>query len=105
MSLPTTIGDFLVRYGTAFTTSEGNTVYGCLSQVDGEDQAKELVHLPEGYRPAQRVRILSQAEVPLTQNQTLTAGEKQYTLVLVRPVKLGQELLYYKSIAYEQEGG
>ncbi len=40
----------------------------------------------------------------LTQNQTLTAGEKQYTLVLVRPVKLGQELLYYKSIAYEQEG-
>ena len=103
MSLPNTLGDFFSRYGTAFALSGGGTVYGCLSLVDGEDQPKELTSLPMGYCPAHRVRILSQGSVPLQENQVLTAGGKQYTLVLVRPVKLGEELLYYKSIAYEQE--
>ena len=64
MSLPNTLGDFFSRYGTAFALSGGGTVYGCLSQVDGEDQPKELTSLPMGYCPAHRVRILSQGSVP-----------------------------------------
>lgn len=104
MRLTDTILDFFTRYGTAFTTQDGKKVYGCLSRVNGEDEPKELISLPLGYRPAHRVRILSQADFPLTENQVLTAGEHSYTLVLVRPEKLGEELLYYKSIAYEQEG-
>lgn len=104
MNLQKTILDFFVRYGASFITPEGETVHGCLSRVSGEDEPKELVHLPLGYRPAYRVRLLTQGDFPLTENQTLTFGETQYTLVLVRPEKLGEEVLYYKSIAYEQEG-
>ena len=104
MNLQKTIQDFFVWYGDPFTTPEGETVYGCLSRVSGEDEPNELEHLPLGYRPAHQVRLLTQGDVPLTENQILVSGEKQYTLVMVRPQKLGDEVLYYKSIAYEQEG-
>ena len=85
MNLQKTILDFFVRYGASFTTPEGERV--------------ELVTLDNGI-----LRLLTQGNFPLAENQTLTSGEKQYTLVLVRPEKLGEEVLYYKSIAYEQEG-
>lgn len=104
MDLQKILLNFFVRYGAAFTTSEGERVYGCLSRVSGEDAPSELVHLPLGYRPAHRVRLLTQGDIPLTENQTLAFGKKQYTLALVRPERLGEEVLYYKSIAYEQEG-
>lgn len=65
MNLQKTILDFFVRYGAAFTTPEGETVHGCLSRVSGEDEPKELVHLPLGYRPAHRVRLLTQGDFPL----------------------------------------
>ncbi len=104
MNLQKTIQAFFSRYGARFTTRGGAVLTGCLSQVDGEDEPKELENLPMGYRPAHRVRLLSQGDLPLAEGEILTAGQKRYTLVLVRPVTLGEEVLYYKSIAYEQEG-
>ena len=74
MNLQKTILDFFVRYGASFITPEGETVHGCLSRVSGEDEPKELVHLPLGYRPAHRVRLLTQGDFPLAENQTLYQG-------------------------------
>lgn len=103
MNLQKTIGTFFSRYGQGFTTSQGVSLWGCLSRVDGEDQAPELDSLPMGYRPAHRLRLLTQGDVPLKQGELLTGEDRKYALIAVRPVRLGGEVLYYKSIAYEQE--